>query len=159
MKKKENNNFPETTFYILKDSGPKEFKSSELFAGKKILLVTVPGAFTPTCSEEHVPGYVKLENDFVRKGIEKIFVLSANDPFVMNAWAKTYSDNNITFLADAEGTSIGKLGYELDLGVIGLGKRFSRFAMIIDDGIITKIFDEDGGGLGTSKAENVLKSI
>ena len=159
MKVKENNNFPETIFFILKDSGPKEFKSSELFAGKKVLLVTVPGAFTPTCSEEHVPGYVKHENDFVRKGVEKIFVLSANDPFVMNAWAKTYGDNNITFLADAEGDSISKLGYNLDLSVIGLGKRFSRFAMIIDDGIVKKIFDEDGGGLDASKAENVLNSI
>tara|TARA_Y100001960_G_C14190570_1_gene594777 strand:+ start:113 stop:589 length:477 start_codon:yes stop_codon:yes gene_type:complete len=155
---KEKDCFPEVDFFKLTESGPKSYKSSELFNGKKVILVGVPGAFTPTCAEEHVPGYIKLRDEFYQKGVDKIFVVSTNDPFVMKAWADSYETNEIEFLGD-NGQLIEKLGANLDLAGLGLGIRLSRFALLIDDGLIAKIFDEDGGGLEISKAENILKSI
>ena len=159
MKIKENDNFPDVDVYQLSTDGPVTVKTSELFSGKKILLVAVPGAFTPTCSQQHLPGYIKLSKEFLSKGIEKIFFTSINDPFVMKAWLESHDKNSIECISDTEGKLIDSLGSELDLSVIGLGKRFSRFAMIVDDGVITKVFDENGGGLEKSEAENVLKNI
>ena len=159
MKIKENDNFPDVDVYQLSTDGPVTVKTSELFSGKKILLVAVPGAFTPTCSQQHLPGYIKLSEEFLGKGIEKIFFASINDPFVMKAWVESHGKNLIECISDTEGKLIDSLGSELDLSVIGLGKRFSRFAMIVDDGVIIKIFDENGGGLEKSEAENVLKNI
>ena len=159
MKIKENERFPEVSFFSVKSSGPEEVKSSELFNKKKIVLVGVPGAFTPTCSEEHLPGYIKLSEDFKKKGIDKIFFVSVNDPFVMKAWGDVHEKNNIDFLADLDRNLVEATGLKLDLSKIGLGKRFSRFAILIDNGLIVKIFAEDGAELDKSKAENVLSSI
>ena len=159
MKIKENECFPDLDFFIIKESGPEKLKSSKLFAQKKIILVGVPGAFTPTCSEEHLPGYIKLSKDFKEKGIDKIYFISVNDPFVMKAWGNSYAENDIGFLADLGGSLIEKTGLELDFSNIGLGKRFSRFAMVIDDGLIVKLFPENEAELNLSKAENVLSSI
>ena len=159
MKIKENDNFPDVEVYQLSADGPVAVKTSVLFKDKKIILVAVPGAFTPTCSEQHLPGYIKLGEDFLSKGIEKIFFASINDPFVMKAWVESHGENSIECISDTQGELIESLGSVLDLTVIGLGKRLSRFAMIVDDGVVFKIFDEDGGGLEKSDAESVLKQI
>ena len=134
-------------------------QEKRLFNDKKILLVSVPGAFTPTCSEQHLPGYIKHKDDIISKGIDKIYFVSVNDPFVMQEWAKTFKENDIGFIADSYGDLLNEIEAIIELTVMGLGKRLSRFSMIIDNGLVNAIFDEEGGGLDKSKAENVLKFL
>ena len=159
MKIKVDDCFPDVTFFQLVDGNPKTFKTSEIFNNKKIILVSVPGAFTPTCSNEHLPGYVKLYDEFKKKGIDEIFFVAANDPFVMEAWINSIPENKIKYLADSNLELLDSTGLEIDLTVAGLGKRLSRFAIFVDDGLIKKIFDEEGGGLEKSSAENLLKNL
>ena len=159
MKIKEGDCFPQVDFYMMSDKGPVSVKSTELFNDKKILLVSVPGACTPTCSEQHLPGYIKHKDDIISKGIDKIFFVSVNDPFVMQEWSKSFGENDIGFIADSYGDFLNEIDAMIDLTVIGLGKRLSRFSMIIDNGLVNAIFDEEGGGLDKSKAENVLKFL
>ena len=159
MKIKLDDCFPDVTFFQLVDGNPKTFKSSQVFNEKKIILVSVPGAFTPTCSNEHLPGYVKLYDEFKKKGIDDIYFVAANDPFVMEAWINSTAEGNIKYLADSNFELLDATGLEIDLTVAGLGKRLSRFAILIDNGLIKKIFDEEGGGLEKSSAENLLKNL
>ena len=159
MKIKVDDCFPDVTFFQLVDGNPKTFKTSEIFNDKKIILVSVPGAFTPTCSNEHLPGYVKLYDEFKKKGIDDIFFVATNDPFVMEAWINSNSESKIKYLADSNLELLDATGLEIDLTVAGLGKRLSRFAIFVDDGLIKKIFDEKGGGLEKSSAENLLKNL
>ena len=159
MKIKVDDCFPDVTFFQLVDGNPKTFKTSEIFNNKKIILVSVPGAFTPTCSNEHLPGYVKLYDEFKKKGIDDIFFVAANDPFVMEAWINSNSESKIKYLADSNLELLDATGLEIDLTVAGLGKRLSRFAIFVDDGLIKNIFDEEGGGLEKSSAENLLKNL
>ena len=156
MKIKSNDCFPEVIFYQLHDGGPKKIKSSEIFEKKKIILVGVPGAFTPTCSNDHLPGYLNNHHKFIEKGIDEIFFVSNNDPFVMDAWIRSYKDNKIKYLSDCNYELLEASGLQIDLSVIGLGKRLSRFAMIIDNGLVKELFDENGGDLNLSKAEDLL---
>ena len=159
MKIKVDDCFPDVTFFQLVDGNPKTFKSSQIFNEKKIILVSIPGAFTPTCSNEHLPGYVKLYDEFKKKGIDDIYFVAANDPFVMEAWINSTAENKIKYLADSNFELLDATGLEIDLTVAGLGKRLSRFAIFIDNGLIKKIFDEEGGGLEKSSAENLLKNL
>lgn len=159
MKIKVGDCFPDVTFFQLVDGNPKTFKSSQIFNEKKIILVSVPGAFTPTCSNEHLPGYIKLYDEFKKKGIDDIYFVAANDPFVMEAWINSTSEKKIKYLADPNFELLDATGLEIDLTVAGLGKRLSRFAIFIDNGLIKKIFDEEGGGLEKSSAENLLKNL
>lgn len=159
MKIKVDDCFPDVTFFQLVDGNPKTFKTSEIFNDKKIILVSVPGAFTPTCSSEHLPGYVKLYDEFKKKGIDDIFFVATNDPFVMEAWINSNSESKIKYLADSNLELLDATGLEIDLTVAGLGKRLSRFAIFVDDGLIKNIFDEEGGGLEKSSAENLLKNL
>ncbi|MEE2694951.1 MAG: peroxiredoxin [Pseudomonadota bacterium] len=159
MKINENEIFPEVVFFKVTDSGPNSFKSSELFGNKKVILVAVPGAFTPTCSEDHLPGYIKFNKDFMKKGVDKIFFVSNNDAFVMKSWGDLHGAKDIDFISDSNGELREKTGLVIDLSNIGLGERLSRFVIVIEDGIIKKIFAEDGASLKLSKAENVLNAI
>ena len=159
MKIKVDDCFPDVTFFQLVGGNPKTLKSSQIFNKKKIILVSVPGAFTPTCSNEHLPGYVKLHDEFKKKGIDDIYFVAANDPFVMEAWINSTSERKIRYLADSKFELLDATGLEIDLTVAGLGKRLSRFAIFIDNGLIIKIFDEEGGGLAKSSAENLLKNL
>ena len=152
-------NFPENDFFHMTDSGPEIIKSSKLFSNKKVLLVGVPGAFTPTCSEEHLPGYVNSLESFKQKGIDKVFFVAPNDPFVVKSWSEAYKGCGIEFISDGNGEFREKSGFEIDLSSAGLGMRFSRFAMLIDNGVIKQIFNENSPGLDISKAENVLSNI
>ena len=156
---KEQDSFPEVTFYHITESGPAALKANKILKDKRVLLVGVPGAFTPTCSNEHLPGYKKLATDFFSKGIEEIYVVSTNDPFIMKSWSNSLNIPELKFISDGNGEFRNKSGLETDLAVVGLGLRLSRFAMIIDNGKIIKIFNDNGPGLEVSKAENVIKSI
>ena len=129
------------------------------FINKKIILFGVPGAFTPTCSEEHLPGYAKSMEAFKQKGVDKVIFVTPNDPFVVKSWSKGFEESGIEFISDGNGEFRKKSGFEIDLSSAGLGKRFTRFAILIENGIVKKIFNEKGPGLDVSKAENVLKSI
>ena len=159
MKIKVNDCFPDVTFFQLVEGNPKTLKSSEIFNEKKIILVSVPGAFTPTCSNEHLPGYIKLFDEFRKRGIDDIYFVAANDPFVMDAWINSYSDSPIKYLADSKFELLDATGLEIDLSVAGLGKSLSRFAIFINNGLIKNIFDEEGGGLEKSSADNLLKNL
>ena len=159
MKIKVNDTIPEINFFYISESGPKKISSKELFAGKKVILVGVPGAFTPTCSLEHLPGFIEKKKEIYEKGIEKIIFVSKNDPFVMNEWKKSKSENDIIFIGDSMGEFAEKSGLKMDLSVIGLGERLSRFALIIEDNVIKNIFDEEGGGFEKRSANDVLKAL
>ena len=159
MKINVNDCFPDVTFFQLVEGNPKAFKTAEIFNEKKIILVSVPGAFTPTCSNEHLPGYMKLFDEFKKKGIDDIYFVAINDPFVMDAWINSYSESKIKYLADSNFELLNATGLEIDLTVAALGKRLSRFAMFVDNGLIKNIFDEEGGGLEKSSAENLLKNL
>ena len=159
MKIKANDCFPDVTFFQLADGNPKKFKTAEIFNEKKIIIVSVPGAFTPTCSNVHLPGYIKLFDEFKKNGIDDIYFVATNDPFVMDAWINSYSGSKIKYLADSNFELLNATGLEIDLTVAALGKRLSRFAMLVDNGLIKNIFDEQGGGLEKSSAENLLKNL
>ena len=159
MKIKVNDIIPEINFFYISESGPKKISSKELFAGKKVILVGVPGAFTPTCSLEHLPGFIEKKKEIYEKGIERIIFVSKNDPFVMNEWKKSKSENDIMFIGDSMGEFAEKTGLKIDLSVIGLGERLSRFALIIEDNVIKNMFDEEGGGFEKSSANDVLKAL
>ncbi|KAM0881732.1 hypothetical protein ACQ4PT_032746 [Festuca glaucescens] len=131
-----------------------------LAAGKKVILFGVPGAFTPTCSMQHVPGFVTQSEELKAKGVDEILLVSVNDPFVMKAWAKSFPDNkHVKFLADGSGTYTKALGLELDLSEKGLGLRSRRFALLADDLKVTVANIEEGGQFTVSGAEEILKAL
>ncbi|KAL5976856.1 thioredoxin peroxidase Tpx1 [Asimina triloba] len=131
-----------------------------LAAGKKIVLVGVPGAFTPTCSMQHVPGFIQQAEELQSKGIDDILVISVNDPFVMKAWAKTYTDNkHVKFLADGSGVYTHALGLELDLSEKGLGTRSRRYAILVEDLKVKVANIEEGGAFTISGADEILKAL
>ncbi|XP_057785771.1 peroxiredoxin-2 [Salvia miltiorrhiza] len=131
-----------------------------LAAGKKVVLFAVPGAFTPTCSMKHVPGFIEKADELKSKGVEEILCISVNDPFVMKAWAKTYPDNkHVKFLADGSGTYTKALGVELDLTEKGLGIRSRRFALLVEDLKVKAANIESGGEFTVSSADDILKAL
>tara|TARA_B100001057_G_scaffold217117_1_gene217302 strand:- start:243 stop:722 length:480 start_codon:yes stop_codon:yes gene_type:complete len=154
-----NDFLPEVSFFFMSESGPKKIGTKELFDNKKIILVGVSGAFTPTCSLEHLPGFIQKKDNFFSKGIEKIIFMSVNDPFVISEWSKSHNEDDIFFIGDSSGEFASKTGLKMDLSVIGLGTRLSRFAMLVDNGQVKLIFDEEGGDLKKSTASIVLDSI
>lgn len=137
--------------------GPKEVTTQDLFTGKKVVLFAVPGAFTPTCSARHLPGFVQNFEAFAAKGVDTVACLAVNDVFVMTAWAKEQGvDERLLMLADGSGTFTKALGLELDLTARGLGVRSQRYAMVVEDGRVTHLAVEPPGGFEVSRAENVL---
>ena len=129
-----------------------------LFSDKKVVLFAVPGAFTPTCSEAHLPGFVVNADEFKAKGVDQIICLSVNDAFVMSAWGEAQNAENITMLADGDGSYTQQLGLEMPTGAFG-GLRSQRYAMIIDDGVVTGLFVEKPKEFTASTAENVLANL
>ncbi|KAJ6950476.1 peroxiredoxin-2-like [Populus alba x Populus x berolinensis] len=131
-----------------------------LAAGKKVILFGVPGAFTPTCSLKHVPGFVEKAEELKSKGVAEILCISVNDPFVMKAWSKTYPENkHVKFLADGSATYTHALGLELDLQEKGLGTRSRRFALLVDDLKVKAANIEGGGEFTVSSADDILKDL
>lgn len=134
--------------------------NAALFAGKKVVLFAVPGAFTPTCSAKHVPSFVQNIDALKAKGVDTVACVAVNDPFVMGVWGKDQaSDGKVTMLADGSAKFTKAIGLELDLTDRGLGVRSQRYAMVVDDGTVSQLFVEEGGAYDVSSAENVLKHL
>lgn len=135
---------PESKFTVMSASGPQQVGSGELFQGKKVVLFAVPGAFTPTCSEQHLPGFVGLADQLKGKGITTIACTAVNDVFVLDAWSKARgAQEDITMLADGNGDFAKALGLDVDLSSFGLGTRSQRYAMVVDDGVVSYLAVED----------------
>jgi peroxiredoxin len=153
-----NNNFPVQKVRLVVAGELQEVDSSEYLANKKVMLVGVPGAFTPTCHVSHLPGYIEHLSSFEAKGYSVVFI-SVNDPFVMKAWSEASNADAINMIADGNGDLTEALGLVMDASGFGLGKRCMRFAMAIDNGIISSIDVEEGGALDLSSAESQLAKI
>ncbi len=151
---------PSMKLTIATDDGPKETSTEEVFGGKKVVLFAVPGAFTPTCSARHMPGYLQHFDALREKGVDTVACLSVNDGFVMGAWAKDQGvDGRVLMLADGSGAFTKALDLELDLTARGLGIRSQRFAMVVDNKVVSILAVEPPGGFEVSKAESVLASL
>ena len=151
---------PEAKFRVMTAEGPAWKSTDEVFKGKKVVLFAVPGAFTPTCSNNHLPGFVKNAAAIKAKGIDTIAVTGVNDVFVMDAWKKASGGDAIEFLADGSGNWAKALGLTADLTERGLGVRSQRYAMVVDDGVVKTLNVEDAPGKAEiSGADNLLKSM
>ena len=151
---------PSATFMTMTADGPKPQSTDDVFKGKKVVLFAVPGAFTPTCHKNHLPGFLNNADKIRAKGIDAIVVTGVNDVFVMDAWKKnTGAEGKIEFLADGSAAFAKALGLSVDLGERGLGTRSQRYAMIVNDGKIEQLFVEPGGGLKVSSADAVLQAL
>ena len=139
--------------------GPEAVQAADYFAGKKVALFAVPGAFTPTCSAEHLPGYVEKVDDLKAKGVDEIACVSVNDAFVMNAWKDANDADNVTMLADGNADFAKALGLDADFADYGMGTRSQRFSMIVDDGTVTAINVEAPGEFDVSSAEHMLGQL
>ena len=145
-----------STLRVMGEKGPQPVTTDELFAGKKVVLFAVPGAFTPGCSNTHLPGFVVNADKIKAKGIASIICVSVNDAFVMGAWGKGQNAEHLVMLADGSGELAKALGMELDLTDKGMGVRWKRLAMIVDNGTITHLAIEPPGGIVASSAEAIL---
>jgi peroxiredoxin len=150
---------PSATLNVMSEKGPAPLTTNELFDGKKVVLFSVPGAFTPTCSAKHLPGFVAHADEILGKGVDTIACMAVNDVFVMNAWGKSAHADRIRMLADGNGEFARALGLELDASGFGMGKRSQRFALIADDGVVTQLFVEAPGEFRVSSAEHVLSAL
>jgi peroxiredoxin len=151
---------PEGRFTVMNADGPGSDSIDDLFGGKKVVLFSVPGAFTPTCSKDHLPGFIEQADALKAKGVDAIACMAVNDIFVMDAWGKqSGAEGKVAMLADGSGAYAKALGLELDLSDRGLGVRSMRFALVIDDKTVTQAFIEEGGAFEVSSAENVLANL
>jgi peroxiredoxin len=151
---------PPVTVKVITPEGAKDVKADELFAGKKVVLFAVPGAFTPTCSEKHLPGYVANADAIRAKGVDTIACLSVNDAFVMGAWGKDKAvGDKVLMLADGNGDFTRAIGLELDGSKYGMGKRSQRYALVADDGVVTHLGVEEPSKFEASKAETILGKL
>ncbi len=152
---------PSATLYQMTGDGPAAITTEEIFSGKKVVLFALPGAFTPTCSAQHVPGYLKNAAALRDKGVDTIACLSVNDVFVMGAWSKDQgAEGQILMLADGSADFTKAAGMELDLTARGLGVRLHRYAVVVDDGVVKALhLEENPGELGNSSAESMLAEL
>lgn len=150
---------PQATMKIMGDKGPQDITTGDIFSGKKVVLFAVPGAFTPTCSEAHLPGFVANADKIKAKGVDSIVCVSVNDPFVMDAWGKGQNADEIMMVADGNGDFTKAMGVELDGSGFGLGTRSIRYSLVADDGKITALNLEKGGAFEVSSAEAILEAL
>jgi len=143
----------------MSENGPKPVTTDELFGHKKVVLFAVPGAFTPTCSQAHLPGYVVHADAIKAKGVDSILCLSVNDPFVMTAWGRASNAEAITMVADGNGDFTRALGLELDAAGAGMGRRSQRFALIAENGVVKVLNIEEPKQFKVSDAETLLKAL
>ncbi len=139
--------------------GPDKVQSADFFAGKKVALFAVPGAFTPTCSAKHLPSFVEKAADLKAKGVDEIACTSVNDAFVLGAWNQSAGSGDITMLADGNGEFAKAMGLEADMSGYGMGERAKRYSMIVDDGVVTEINVEGPGEFKVSSAEHMLGQL
>ncbi len=151
---------PSGTLVTMTADGPAPVTTDDLFGGKKVVLFALPGAFTPTCSAKHVPGFVAHADEIAAKGVDTIACLSVNDAFVMGAWGKDQgAGDKVMMLADGNAAFSSALGLTFDASGFGMGTRAQRFAMIVDDGTVTALNVEEPGAFEVSSAEYVLGQL
>jgi len=150
---------PACTMKVMGAEGPQDISTDEIFGGKKVVMFAVPGAFTPGCSMTHLPGYVVNADKIKAAGIDSIVCMAVNDAFVMDAWGKAQNAEEIMMLADGNGEFTTALGLELDGSGFGLGHRSQRFAMIVDNGVVSHLNVEAGPGVDVSSAETMMALI
>lgn len=151
---------PPVTVQTMKDGEIKSMSSDDLFKGKKVVLFALPGAFTPTCSAQHLPGFIKHAEDIRKKGVDSIACLSVNDAFVMDAWGKDRgAGDKVMMLADGNADFSKAVGLTMDATGYGMGLRANRYAMVVEDGVVKKLNVEAPGAFEVSSAESILKAL
>ena len=150
---------PAVTMIKATSEGPQPVSSEEYFAGKKVALFSVPGAFTPTCSAKHLPGFVEKADELKAKGVDEIVGTAVNDAFVMGAWNASAGSDDITMLADGNADFVEAIGLTMDAANFGMGKRGQRFSMVIEDGTVTQLNVEEPGDFKVSSAEHMLGQL
>lgn len=150
---------PDVSITLATADGPQQTSSSDYFAGKKVALFAVPGAFTPTCSARHLPSYVDKAQDLKGKGVDEIACISVNDPFVMSAWGKADGSEDITMIADGNGAFADAVGLGMDASKFGMGKRSQRYSMLVNDGVVEQLNVEAPGEYRASSAETLLEQL
>jgi peroxiredoxin len=150
---------PSAILSQMSEDGPQPVPATQYFAGRKVVLFSVPGAFTPTCSAYHLPGFIEHVEAFASKGIDRIACMSVNDVFVMHAWGESANANGVDMLADGNGEFSRALGLEMDGTAFGMGLRSQRFALVADNGIVTHLMIEAPGEFRVSSAESVLAAL
>ena len=151
---------PSINLTTMTDEGPQPVSMTEISSGKKVVLFAVPGAFTPTCSVQHLPGFLEKNSELKEKGVDVIACVSVNDPFVMKAWGEDRNvGDDVMMLSDGNGEFTASIGLEMDGSGFGLGTRSQRYAMIIYDGVVSALNVESGPGLDVSSAETILEQL
>ena len=150
---------PSSVLSQMLESGPHPVNTTDYFAGRKVVLFSVPGAFTPTCSAYHLPGFVEHTADIFAKGVDAIACMAVNDVFVMHAWGESAKAEHIDMLADGNGEFSVAMGLEKDSSAFGMGLRSQRFALVADNGIVTQLMVEAPGEFRVSSAESVLAAL
>lgn len=151
---------PNASLHTMTGEGPKPITTDAIFKGKKVVLFAVPGAFTPGCSNAHLPGFVVNVDAIKAKGVDTVACVAVNDAFVMDAWGKSQNAEHLLMLADGNGDFTRALGLELDATGFGLGKRSKRYSMIVDNGKVTHLnVEPDGAGIKESTAEKILEQL
>ena len=150
---------PDVKLMKATESGPEAVQSNDYFKGKRVALFSVPGAFTPTCSAKHLPGYVEKAGDLKGKGIDEIACTAVNDAFVMGAWGKASGSNDVTMLGDGNGDFVKALGLTMDGSGFGLGSRGQRFSMVVNDGVVEQLNVEAPGEFRVSSAEHMVDQL
>lgn len=159
MSVKAGDQIPDATLKVMGEKGPKDVTTKELFAGKKVVLFAVPGAFTPTCSAAHLPGFVANADKIKAKGVDSIICVSVNDAFVMDAWGKDKNAGELIMAADGNGEFAGAMGLSFDGSSFGMGTRSQRYALIAEDGKITTLNVEQPGKFEVSSGEAILAAL
>ena len=150
---------PEATLKVMGENGPQDVTTAEMFGGKKVVMFAVPGAFTPTCSAAHLPGFVVNADKIKEKGVDSIVCLSVNDAFVMDAWGKGANAEELIMAADGNGDLTKAMGLEMDASGFGLGLRSMRYSLVAEDGKITVLNLEKGGAFEVSSAEAIMEAL
>jgi glutaredoxin/glutathione-dependent peroxiredoxin len=151
---------PDVTLRKMSANGPEAVQSTDALGKGRVVLFAVPGAFTPTCSDHHLPGFVLRADDLTAKGVDTIACVAVNDPFVMGAWGQAQgTGDKVLMLSDGNGEFTAAVGLELDGSGYGLGTRSQRYAAIIDDGVVTDLMVESGTGVEVSSADSVLAKL
>ncbi|HBN15475.1 MAG: peroxiredoxin [Gammaproteobacteria bacterium] len=150
---------PAATLKVMGKDGPESMSTDTVFAGKKVVLFAVPGAFTPGCTVTHLPGYVVNADKIKAKGVDTIACVAVNDAFVMDAWGKSQNADEILMLADGNAEFSKALGLTMDASGFGMGTRSRRYAMIVNDGVIEHLAVEDGAGVNVSAAEKIMEQL
>lgn len=155
----EGDKLPAATMFMMQDGKPGPVTTSDLFDGKKTVVFALPGAYTPTCSQAHLPGYVVNADAIKGKGVDSIVCISVNDAFVMGSWGADKNAEEILMVGDGNGEFTAAIGLEMDGSGFGMGTRSQRYAMIVEDGTVTKLAVEDPGQFEVSKAESILQAL